>query len=98
VGLYYECHINLEPDEKRRDTLDMLCESNGPGFRVAKLRMEKEASTDAFVTGRGGNYEELVHRMTILVNALRREGFTVLRYKIEEALLDSKVEDSLSLL
>jgi len=99
--LYYECHITLDPvDEATLQTLKSICE--GYKFKVAKLYLHKQSTKpnmlDSFVTGRGVDYLELELRMVKLIQKLKDYGFVVRRYKIESALLDSRVKDHLELL
>lgn len=90
---YYECHLTLNPVVgEELKTLEVLCEAYG--FRVASLY----GDSDAFTTGRSSFYSELNHRMIDLIQALKACGFVVRRYKIESALIDSRIDDHLNLL
>lgn len=101
MSLYHESHVTIEPvfDDRRRDRLLALCEEHG--FRVAKLLMQKRAEDtpersrhDTFCSSMSVDPPVLERRMFDLVAALQAEGFKVWRYKIEDVVLDSKVDDS----
>jgi hypothetical protein len=99
--LYYECHITLDPvDEATLQTLKSICEDYE--FKVAKLYLDKESTKpntlDYFTTGRSANHRDLELRMIQLILKLKSCGFVVRQYKIESALLDSRVKDRLGLL
>lgn len=75
----------------------MLCAEQR--FRVADLLMKKRqadtperSQNDTFCTGRSQDVEELTSRMTQLVQALRQNGFQVWRYKLEAALIDTRLK------
>lgn len=80
MTLYHESHVTIEPVfDERLERLKQLC--NEHGFRVTDLLMQKRTAA-------------LESRMFAFVAALRDEGFKVWRYKIEDVVLDSKVDDS----
>lgn len=100
MTLYFESHITIEPvfDERLKE-LKELCLQRG--FRVADLLLRKRAKAsatrsehDTFCTGRDNVYEKLLERTLTLVTQLRAAGYAVWRYKIEDTLLDSKIDDS----
>lgn len=102
--LYFEAHITIDPvfDAARRQA-EMLGEIYN--FRMAKLILRKREADqerphedDSFFTGRAKDSDELIVRTAGLVKALRMSGFVVRRYKIEDTILDSRVEDELELL
>ena len=93
--LYYECHLTIDPvlDLNTHKLLTKICAETQ--FRVAKLLMSKgdnftPSEHDSFITGRSKNYSELLCRMVYLCEGLKQNGFTIRRYKIEIATLDSK--------
>lgn len=96
-ALYYESHITVEPVfNERLAEMKAICEPFR--FRVADLLMKKRpedtatrSAFDTFCTGRGQSGVELSARMTGLVRQLEASGFTVWRYKLEAALIDTKV-------
>lgn len=100
-ALYFESHITAEPVfETELDRFKAICEPFR--FRVADLLMQKRAKDtpersvfDTFCTGRGKDVEELTTRMLALVRELRSGGFRVWRYKLELAVIDSRVDDTL---
>lgn len=101
---YYECHVTIEPvfDEKREQVKSI---ANAYNFKVAELLMKKRknetetrSDKDTFTTGHSKDRNDLVIRMTNLVNDLKSNGFKVWRYKIEDVHLDSRYGDILELL
>lgn len=104
MGLYYECHVTIEPVfDDRLELFKKVCATQN--FRVADLLMQKRAedtpersAKDSFCTGHSQNLFEIQDRMVNLVEALQRWGFEVWRYKIEDCVIDSRKEDVLELL
>lgn len=100
MSLYYESHVTVEPVfDARLEQLKFLCDLHG--FRVADLLMQKRFSDapersrfDTFCSSRSVDLAVLETRMFGLVNACLNAGFKVWRYKIEDVILDSKVDDS----
>lgn len=104
MSLYYECHITVEPVfGDRLDLMKQLCKSYQ--FRVADLLMQKRkvdtperSRYDTFCTGRHKRYDVLHKQMELLMRDLTAWGFKVWRYKIEDAIIDSKYVDELGIL
>lgn len=102
MSLYFESHVTIEPvgwDDPRRPRLEELCLKHG--FRVAKLLMQKRTTDtpersrfDTFCTSSSVDPTVLYRRMLDLVAACARDGFKVWRYKIENVVIDSRVDDS----
>ena len=100
MSLYYESHVTIEPVfDTRLEQLKFLCELHG--FRVADLLMQKRSEDtpersrfDTFCSSRSVDLPVLESRMFGLVSACLAAGFKVWRYKIEDVILDSKVDDS----
>lgn len=89
--LYFEVHVTLDPVfEHRRERAETIARAYG--FRLAKLTKANggEHTDDAFMTGRGTDYEVMRKTTCDLVGFLKREGFNVRRYKLENTLVDSK--------
>lgn len=83
MSLYYEAHITLDPYEgEDLELLKEVCAVSG--FR---------STVDSFCTGRHKDLIELHSRTLELLRALNARGFILRRYKIESALLDSKISD-----
>lgn len=104
TSLYYECHVTIEPVfEERLEELRKIAQCSY--FHVAELLMQKReedtperSKYDTFCTGRSKSYYDMVDRMRVVVFALQDAGFKVWRYKIEDAVLDSRYGDTYSLL
>lgn len=102
--MVFESHITIEPVfGEERDLAELVAKVHG--FRLAKLFMLREKSdsssmstTDTFMTGHDKEFVPLKHRMLNLIEMLKERGFVVRRYKIEQVLLDSRVEDELEVL
>lgn len=103
-GLYYEAHVTVDPVfEDRLSRLKETCRTCG--FRVADLIMRKgpngpdeKANEDSFATARSDEWEDIRERTMTLVKFLKFNRFTVRRYKIELAIVDSKLHDQWTLL
>lgn len=98
MGHYYESHVTLEPVEG--DRLELLTKFAGVyGFRVAELLMRREGGReDSFCTARHADWDTIVQRTMAFVRALQGNDYAVRRYKIEDTLVDSKIEDEWKLL
>jgi hypothetical protein len=102
--MYYESHVTIEPVfDDQLSSLKAI--SSAYGFKIADLLMQKRredkperSKYDTFLTGRSSQFEELELRMTKLIMEIKSAGFSVWRYKIEQALIDSKERDVLRLL
>jgi hypothetical protein len=92
--LYFEAHVTIEPVfGERLELFKTICRAHL--FRPAELLMKKrQADTakrsryDTFCTARSGSYADIVERTTCVVGLLRKAGFTVWRFKIENTLID----------
>lgn len=96
---YFECHITIDPVfAERRQLAGVLAGRHN--FRLAKLFMTKEqpSTEDTFMTGSDRVSELLTLRMAQLISELQANAFTVRRYKIEDIVLDSRIDDVLKLL
>lgn len=99
MSLYYESHITIEPVfDDRLELFKELCKPYG--FKVANLLMQKRkldtperSRYDTFCTGRHKGYYTLEHRMIFLIKTLKENDFEVWRYKIEDAIIDSRYDD-----
>lgn len=104
MSYYFESHVTVEPVfDERLTQLTEICKEFH--FHVADLLLKKRASdteqrsqSDSFCTARSKDYGELEVRMRNLISRLKTEGYQIWRYKIEDALLDSRYEDTLKLL
>lgn len=85
---YYECHINIEPQENR-ELLEAIALSGG--FRLAKFAMHKGGDTpDSFMTGRGQDGEALYTSARAIKAEGGGLGIPVHRLKIEAVILDER--------
>jgi hypothetical protein len=99
--LYYEAHVTIDPveDDDRITHLKGLAQPCG--FRLAKLLLRKgrtPSTDDAFLTCRTTDREEIEGRTRLMVAYLKDHGYGVRRYKIEDTLVDSKMDDEWGLL
>jgi len=68
-------------------------------FRVADFAMlVNEEIPKAFISARDESYSRLVKRMIAVIKVLQLDNFKVLRYKIEDTILDSRHTDFLELI
>ena len=99
--LYFECHLTFEPimDESRLAQLKEIAAAFK--FRVATLIMvkgERPNDRDSFMTTRSDSFIDIENRMVECIRVLRSYNYRLIRYKIENTLLDSKFSDTLALL
>lgn len=97
--LYYEAHVTIDPVfDAQRELAAFLAKDWQ--FRLAKLYMDKGVPNqkDTFMTGHGMELNDIKMRTINLVGSLKRHGFNVRRYKIEDTILDSRTNDELRLL
>ena len=90
----YECHITIDPvTGADLDVFDDLC--RGYHFKVARLIKDngQPNDRDQFATGNGTTYAELRKRMVDLCQDIKACGFKLRRYKIEEIVTDSRIND-----
>jgi len=92
--LYFESHITIEPlsDAKQGDIMPIV---NTYEFRIADLIMRngRPHMENMFVSARSEDYKDICTRTKHVVNALQCKGIKVLRYKVENTLLDSRKHD-----
>ena len=101
---YYESHVTIEPVFD--DRLEIAKEAAAfYQFKVADLLMkkrtvdtEKRSSKDTFMTSHSKTYSDIEYRTRMLVLDLKAKGLQVWRYKIEDTVLDSRIQDELGLL
>ncbi len=96
---YFEAHVTIDPVfGVDRECAESIASRNG--FKLAKLLMARNAESqlDTFMTGHGIDLEALRTRMKFVVQSLQANGFHVRRYKIEDCVLDSRIDDELRLL
>lgn len=93
-SIYYESHITIDPlKPENQEAAANIAENHG--FRIAKFVMNDR---DSFMTSRSPQRHVLEAFTHQCVQALQDSGIEVRRYKIESALVDSKIRDEWSLL
>lgn len=101
---YYEAHVTIEPVfDERREAAKVIAEKWK--FRLADLLMKKRSedteersSRDTFMTTHSKEMIDITYRTVSLVKELKNAGFKVWRYKIEDTVMDSRIEDEYHLL
>lgn len=102
--LYFEAHVTIEPvfDDKL-ELAGKIATKNK--FKIASLLMKKRDADipersmyDTFMTGHSKSLSDINQRLTQLVIDLKNSGFKVWRYKVEDTVLDSRVDDCFNLL
>lgn len=96
---YYEIHVTVRApeDKEQKDVLEEL--SQRYGFHTSTFLMyKKNLQPEAFTSKRGNDLIQVTRDMKALVSDLRIAGLTVLRYKIEDTLVDSHKEDIYNLI
>lgn len=93
--LYYEAHITIPPLEADQIAdVDQLCAAQG--WRRSTFEMHKDGLVpNAFVSARHVNRDTIVCMVHSMVCNLRAMGYKILRWKIEDTLLDSSKGDTL---
>lgn len=98
--IYFECHVTIDPvmPGPRRDFLTDI--AAGFNFKLAKLLMDKgeESPKDSFLTAHSTSFADIKHSCVSIVKELQMSGFVVRRYKIEDAVIDSRNSDAFELL
>lgn len=101
---YFETHVTIEPifDERLEQAKDVAA---AHGFKVASLLMKKRADDteqrslyDTFMTAHGKDLGKQKAGIVSLITDLTALGFKVWRYKIEDIVLDSRINDVMGLL
>lgn len=100
---YYEAHVTIDPIPNQRSLNKVQAITERYNFRIASLLMVKggertPSTTDAFMTAHSKSLDDIKFKIMGLVTDLQRAGFVVRRYKIEDIVLDSRINDELSLL
>jgi len=98
---YFEAHITVEPEIHTR-TLQFrkICEFSGwhvSSFLMFNEKVANDKKPKMFCSWRGTEYAVAVQAVIDMVGLLRNRNFNVLRYKIEDTLIDSKIEDHLKI-
>jgi hypothetical protein len=99
VTLYYEMHVTIEFPETEAlfNKAKFIAIANG--YHVGDLLLMKHeierSRKDMFFTSRAGSQCAAEQSIKLLCEQLRAAGFTVLRYKIEDTVVDSRIEDRL---
>jgi hypothetical protein len=101
---YFETHVTIEPifDERLSEAAEI---AKDHGFKIASLLMKKReedteerSKYDTFMTGHGKCLFSMRFDVTALVKTLKENGFKVWRYKIEDTIMDSRINDELGIL
>ena len=93
--LYYEAHVTIPAlSPQQASQVDLLCRQLE--WRRSTFELHAGGLTPhAFVSCRDVSRTAILQRVTHMVQSLVRLGCTVLRYKVEDTLLDSKAGDTL---
>lgn len=84
---YYECHLNIEPQENR-EPLEAIAFSGG--FRLAKFMHKGGDEPDSFMTGRSQDQQALYKSARKIKREVEAIGVRVYRLKIEAVILDER--------
>lgn len=99
-SLYFEIHITIAPDFDRLDEAKNLAKCCG--FHMGDLLLMKKdderSHKDMFFTARSTTFACAKEVTEVFCGLLRKNGFNVLRYKIEDTVLDSRILDKFGLL
>jgi len=99
-SLYYETHVTFLPDFERLPQIQAIAKQYG--FHMGKLLLlkkeDQESHKDMFFTDRKPSFTEAEFNMRRFIAAAKKAGFEPIRYKIEDCVLDSKIEDTLKVI
>jgi len=99
ADLYFEAHVTIDPvPQEGRSELERLAKEYN--FKLAKLLMDKNVPSqlDTFLTGHSKSFIQICSDMQNLIKRLTNLGYKIRRYKIEDIVLDSRIEDVFDLL
>lgn len=93
--LYYEAHITIEPKEKNK--FIQLAVDLGSSWRISLFDqdMVDDYHGKWFASYRGSDLEVTKAEVYLAVKALESKGYKILRWKIEDTILDSNYGDRL---
>lgn len=93
--LYYEAHVTVPPlSAEQQAEVDQLCAA--ADWRRSTFELHKDGLVpNAFVSARDSSKLSIVRRVAEMCAALRAAGLPILRWKVEDTLLDSNRGDFL---
>lgn len=92
----YECHVTTEYlGEEDRGTYELL--TSKFTFKMGKLYMKKDEKSemDSFFTCHHDDFQVIKSQMLDFIKVIKDLKIKVLRYKIEDIVLDSKYQGDL---
>lgn len=96
---YYEAHITVKESSNPQKLLSRLRDLNLKVVDLVNINIEGLNNEEGIITTlHGSNLAHLTEQVRQAVQKLQLEDYTVLRYKIESTVLDSKHDDKLQLL
>ncbi len=93
IDLYFEAHITVKPYELDSDldrSMRIACECFDMRVSTFLMFVKPDEQPKAFTSMRSQSLHDIVSRTREAVLYLKDTGHDVLRYKIEETLVDSK--------
>lgn len=97
--LYYEAHITLGcpavPDEWTNGIIARVCKAYDLRPSTFSLIKPEEAQPLAFISARDESFSSICNRVKLAIDALSAESLNVVRWKIEDTVLDSNRGDRL---
>lgn len=95
---YYEACIEIKPLDKKR-LKELKVALDAIDFQIVDLvAIKRGDELNIITTSHAKNLQALNNRVGTAVRILQKLGYTVMRYKIESTVLDSKHEDKLGVL
>ncbi len=96
LPIEYECHVTVEPVFGVQ-LAHLVALASAHGFKVANLIMKRgkwslgrRSRKDAFMSAKKDDIDELNAMGESLVRALERNGYEMIRYKIEAVIVDRR--------
>ena len=99
-SLYYEIHVTIDYPTWNVVWDDLKAMALAQGFRMGDLFMLKggeRQQRDVFFTSRSREFADATRKTYDFTRSLKRAGYKVIRYKIEDTVMDSKIVDELGL-
>lgn len=93
--LYYEAHVTVEARETENDWMTFKMIASNCGWRASKFSEDEVDDYHGkwFLSWRGEELEDTTRAVRAMVSALLGGGYIVIRWKVEDTLLDSKHGD-----
>lgn len=95
--LYYEAHVTVKGKNVDKDWAKFNAVAEHNGFRASRFDVDEVDHYDGawFLSYRTKRFDEMKDAIRSCLGWLRLNGYEVIRWKIEDTVLDSKHGDTL---